>query len=134
MPGGRLFMEKVSTCILGDMKRKKLYYVPGMISLLALPFLIFFFEARFKPQTSIRICLMNDKMTKDSMIFRFSKYNFYKSIAGKKIIQVDLRKNELSRDSILYVRLDLIKREIERLKSTGDTTSVIEVILGDSNT
>ena len=116
------------------MKRTKLYYTPGMISLIGLPFLIFFFYARFKPLASISIVLTDDRITEDNLILRYSKYNFYKFIADKKVNKVDLRMNYLTQDSILNAKLNSIKREIWRLKSTGDSTAVLEVILGDSNT
>jgi hypothetical protein len=114
---------------------KKKYYVPGLISLIGLPFLAFFFspEIAVKP-TALRIVLPHDGDSGSKFILRFSKTNFLKSITRKKVIELDLFENNQTRDLMLRRKFDFILRELDRMNFTGDTTTVLKVNIDDQNT
>jgi len=118
------------------MKRKRTFYVPGLISLIGIPVLALSFSHNYKysKSTSIKLSIPSDHKSDDNL-FIFSKDNFYQSIKRKKIIQVDLNEASVPEQSYLFQnKLDFIKREIERLQFTNDTTSVLKVRLGSNNT
>ena len=107
-----------------------------MISLIGLPFLILFFFPKPAPTFhSIRIFLPYDGKTDDKFLLAFSKEYFYKSIAKRKLEQVDLfEKDTTFRDFLLKRKFDFILRELERISFTGDTTTVLKINICDSNT
>src|SRR5579859_2067283 len=110
---------------LSKMKRKKLFYVPGLISLLGIPIIVFCFSQAYKPSklTSVKLFIPADRKCDDQFI-SFSKGCFYKSIKDKKIIRVDLNEpSALEQPYLFQHKLDFISREIERLQFTNDTSS-----------
>jgi hypothetical protein len=117
------------------MKRKKIYYVPGIISLLGISFLFYFWVPKSNfPATSIRLFLPSDRKD-DFQTIGFSKGYFYKSIKGKKIIRIDLNEEYQPQESSLFqAKLNFISREIERLEFTNDTTTILRIDLGERNT
>jgi len=121
----------------GGLKRKKIYYVPGMISLLGLPVLALFFLPKEKSlHTVLRFFLPYDTVSPRINSIVFSKTYVYKSIRKKKIIAVDLDQEffSLPFDQFLFrAKCNYILREIERIQFTNDTSSVIKIDLGESN-
>jgi hypothetical protein len=116
--------------------RKKIYYLPGMISLIGLPFLAVFFFPKPAPKlNAIGIFLPYDGKSDDKFILAFSKEYFYKSISKRNLEQIDLFENDSTlRNFLLRRKFDFISRELERISFTGDTTTVLKINLCDSNT
>jgi hypothetical protein len=117
-------------------KRKKLFYVPGLISLIGLPILVFYlFPKEQKQLTVIRIFLPSDRKSKDENIIRYSRDRVFKTIGSKKIFDVNLNpqfplRDEGKTDS-LY---EFLSEKLGKFKLTNDTTIVIKVDFGNSNT
>lgn len=116
--------------------RKKIYYIPGMISLIGLPILIYFFIPKPAAKlNSIKIFLPYDNISDNKWTYYFSKQNFYKSISKRKVTEVDLFEDDLTlRNYVLQEKFNFIERELERISFTGDTTTVLKINLSDSNT
>ena len=121
------------------MKGRRIYYVPGLISIIGLPLLLFFYWPKEAvTPTCLRFFLPTDR--KDNPLMkRFSTEAVYKSIKGKKIITIDMDVVRLCEGDIRtkYVfdqKLNFVSEEIERLEFTNDTSSVLRVQLGPNNT
>ena len=127
-------MDFDSSCILYRMKRKKIHYVPGLISLIGLPILIFILSQNpDKAKNAVRIFLPSDEKDESGQMRKFSKYYLYKIVENKKIIQVELD-NVPEERYLTGSRLKFITREIERLKFTNDNSFVLKIHLSDSST
>ncbi|WP_315823271.1 hypothetical protein [Paraflavitalea speifideaquila] len=114
------------------MKLPKLFYTPGLISLLALPLLIMYLVSPFGEELyAIKMIVPSDEKPEVAS-FRYTKYGVWDAIKNKKIIQVQFfrapisRLNEYTRD----MKLEFVRQEIERLTFTHDTNSVLKVELG----
>jgi hypothetical protein len=120
------------------MKRKRLYYVPGLISLIGLPILLLFYT----PEDTVRFCAIKvflPSETKDSIgiLEKFSTAYLYRTISNKKIISVDLDEERIGTDPEIVNfnfnrKLEFILAEMERLKFTHDTSSVLKIQLGEN--
>jgi hypothetical protein len=123
------------------MRKRKLYYVPGMISLLGLPLLLYFIGPRepvILTAMTIRLPTDDERPDPPGMI-RFSKWRTYQLLKHQKIIAVDL--DEFSHmqgtplhNFVFWKKLDFIAGEIARRQFTHDTGSVLKIRLGDNNT
>jgi hypothetical protein len=120
------------------MRKRKLYYVPGLISLLGLPVLLYFLGPRDPAiQTAIKIYIPTDDIKPDPPgMVRLTRGYFYRSLKHKKIIGVDL--NDVSPDDIdeLYrfrhlKKMDFISSEIGRRQFTHDTSIVFKIEFGN---
>jgi hypothetical protein len=118
------------------MKRQKLYYVPGFISLLCLPVLLLLsFPEEPVRQTKISLVVPTDEKPRPG-INSFSKYGVFQEVKNKHIISVELEK-DVRYDKGLYnyhAKRRLINHEIERLTYTHETTSVLKVNFGETAT
>jgi len=113
------------------MRRRKIHYLPGFISLLGLPVLLFFMRAEpVKRQTRLTMVVPSD----DKQSY-FSRYTVYEYMKKKKIIQVDLWDIQGWRiPNIKQEKKDFIVGEIQRLQFTHDTSTVLKVTLESANT
>ena len=117
------------------MQRKKLFYVPGLISLVGLPILLLLFgpeeEVR---QRALRLFMPYDE-PKDEVAAQFSKAAVYESIRGKNIIAIhgeEPRHDEL--EHFRYNRkMSFIGSELERLQFTHDTNTVLKIEFDEEN-
>ncbi|MGB8191430.1 MAG: hypothetical protein WCF67_05900 [Chitinophagaceae bacterium] len=122
------------------MKRKKLYYVPGLISALVLPVLLVYFDlGRPAEKVTLQLFLASDrKDTGEEM--RFTKHRLYKDIAKKRKNIVSIKSlNEFiepdNRDMFVYTsNREFLADEMRKLKFNHDTTQVLEVRLSYENT
>ncbi len=112
------------------MRREKLFYIPGLISLLGLPVLMFFFKPTDQhKQVVVKLYLPSDDTSTPGI--GLSKYYVYSCLHHKKIIHISLIQEES--DSLplpvyrIESRLRVIQTEMERLQFTHDTNSVIQV-------
>lgn len=119
------------------MKKKKLLYVPGLISLIGLPILLFFMDPGDRPGC-VPLRLPSDE--KDTPgILKFTREGFYRDIKGKKILTISMEEDVLDGNNsdydqqtlfLLGRRFHFLSREIERLQFTNDTFSVLKARLG----
>ena len=120
------------------MKRKKLYYIPGLISLVGLPILLFFMNPEDpEEKTCVKLFLPSDEKPSDGNI-KFSKYGVYDLVKKKKLTTIYLDDYTGFDDpQELYLsntKLSFIQREIERLEFTNDTSSALKIEFGDQAT
>jgi hypothetical protein len=121
------------------MKGRRLYYVPGLISIIGLPILLFFYWPKeTAAPTVLRIFLPTDRKD-DPAMKRFSTEMVYKSLKGKKITTIDLDVEGFyegdNRTRYVYKqKLHFVSNEIEQLEFTNDTSSILKVQLGPNNT
>ena len=118
------------------MKRKKLYYIPGIISIIGLPVLLFFWGP---PDPVYQKCIKLNipSNAKDSPgIERFTKGVVYKAIKNKKIITIDLNDDAWDERSVYLAnkKYGFVESEMERLQFTADTNSVLKIHFGVENT
>jgi hypothetical protein len=123
------------------MKSSRIYYRPGMISLIGLPLLVWMFLLPHHSEQSwiyprpLRLFIPSDgKSTRNIRIF--STYNFLSDIRGKKVLEINFNEtwspycDSLSRSE----KKDFIVRKVEDLQFLHDTTTVLKVDFGDKNT
>lgn len=123
------------------MKKKRLFYVPGLISLIGLPALLFLFPVKDPVfYNSLKMNLPQDEIQKpesDGMP-RFDKAYLKQTLRGKKVEQVYLGEyHEYNGDIERYSqnrKLHFIANEMERLQFTHDTSTVLQVSFGNENT
>jgi len=121
------------------MKRRKLFYIPGLISIIGLPVLLFLFGPREVARpTVMKIFIPTNKKDLPGLI-RFSNDYVYRSIKKKKVVTIDLdeeRDDEYDnkRSYLFYRKRNFISHEIERMQFTNDTSCVLKVRLGYENT
>ena len=132
-------MEISFHCIFIRVKRKRIYYVPGIISLIGLPILVLLFLHRdhqpIQPVSKrIKFFLPSDRPD-EPYISRFSKQNFLNRIKGKKVLEIDLNEPaDSNRTFIMERKRAFITRKIEELQFLHDTTAVVKVDFDDINT
>ena len=124
------------------MKKKKLFYVPGLLSLLGLPVLLFLFPAADPVfHNSIKMNLPEDDMKQHEKdgVLRFNKEYLQQGLAGKKVERIYLNEHsdyysgDIERYS-LNRKLAFIGNEMERLQFTHDTSTVLQVSFGNEST
>jgi hypothetical protein len=116
------------------MKRKKIYYIPGLISLIGLPILFFFFPIEDPIQKcAVRFSIPSDAETKDSVEV-FSKYSVKKAIENKKIVTIDMGEYYFDEPYLTNSKFNFVHNEIERLQFTHDTSTLLKVQLRNNNT
>ena len=117
------------------MKKKKLHYLPGIISILCLPVLLFF-RGPADPVHQNCIWLNLPSNTADTTgIERFTTAAVYETIKNKKIIALDVNDltwNEQS-EYVFNQKFKFIAHEIESLQFTNDTASVLKISFGTEN-
>jgi len=118
------------------MRKRKLYYVPGLISLLGLPVLLYYLGPGDPAiQTAIRINMPTDDIKPNPPgVLRFSRWYVHQTLKNKKIIAVELNDPSQEIDEIDRFRdqkkLDFISNEIARRQFTHDTSSIFKIEFG----
>jgi hypothetical protein len=110
------------------MKRPKLFYIPGMLSLLVVPVLFYIYQPVIKTPTVLRLFIPTDD--KSPNLYRFSRYSVKAQLKGKKINTVYLDGNR----KLNSKKLDFIADEALKLKFYNDTTQIIKVRFTDETT
>ena len=113
-------------------KRPKLFYIPGMISLLLLPVLFSMYLHIEKKQTVLKLVLPKEDRPEDrsSLNMRFSRAAVMAQLKGKKINTVYYDEDH----ELNEIKLDFITREAQKLKFYHDTTQIIKVRLANETT
>jgi hypothetical protein len=103
--------------------KRKLYFVPGLISLIAL-FISFKLSInKIQPKLYSYISLNVPKETKDMSHSSFSSYWIEQQIKNKKQIVLTLDADEINNRK----KFELIKYEARKLKYTQDTSTVLRI-------
>jgi hypothetical protein len=127
-------VEITWSCVLLGMTRKIRYYVPGVISLLGLPILLWIYTPHRKPRPRV-LSMFFPCEGPDASRYGFSKYSFLQEIKNKKLLCVDFNDTAQSRNRDFYARkLNFISQEIGRMQFSDDTTVVLKIKFGHSNT
>jgi len=127
-------VEITWSCVLLWMPRRIKYYVPGVISLLGLPILLWIYTPHRKPRPRV-LSIFFPYEGPDASRYGFSKYSFLQEIKNKKLLCVDLNDPAPSRNRDLFARkLNFISQEIGRMQFLYDTSVVLKIKIGDSNT
>ncbi|HLK30454.1 MAG TPA: hypothetical protein VKT28_17860 [Puia sp.] len=116
------------------MKRKKLHYVPGFISLLGLPIVLYFLGPEdVIDKTCLKLFLASDKKPPKG-IRTLSRYTLNEDIKKKKLISIYINNSDDKNDFFPMDRmLSFIQSEIERLQFTHDTSSVLKIEFGNGS-
>jgi Biopolymer transport protein ExbD/TolR len=102
---------------------RKLYYAPGMISLLCL-FIVFKLSInKFQPQQYSYLPFTVPSENKDEPYYRFSSYWIEQQIKNKKQIVLTLDADEKNNQK----KFELIKYEARKLKYTQDISTVLRI-------
>ena len=114
------------------MKKKKLYYLPGMISIIGLPVLLFFWgPADPVNENTIRLCVTADN--KKTIVHEaYTKDSLVKSIQNKKMVTLNLN-DFVWNDESEYVhqqKINFISTQIQQLQFTNDTSSFLKISFG----
>ncbi len=114
-------------------KQKKLYYVPGLISLFGLFILLFVFRPleKLEIKGTTRINLPTDE--KIIVPDKFTKGFIYNFLKRKKIEQIYLDEFD-ENGNISAKKLNFIKAEAERLQNLHDTSTVLKISFSKENT
>lgn len=109
--------------------RRKLYYVPGLISAIFIPFLFFTKLKIPKTFTAANYSVLSERKEKhNSFMYQMTGEYFMNKIKRKKLIPFYLDENhELNK-----IKFKFIQREALRLKYTCDTNNVIAIHFSDS--
>jgi len=113
-------------------KRPKLFYTPGMISLLVLPVLFYMYQPAEKKQNVLKLTIPQEDQPEEPspFIMRFSRAAVMAELRGKKINTVYYDEDH----SLNARKLEFIEHEALKLKFYHDTTQVIKVHLSADNT
>jgi len=119
---------------LNSMPRKKLMYVPGLISLMALPILLLIFSPEDAvDKVALRMFLPSDDTSNG--LLKFSKYSVLDAIKGKKLVTIYLIDKRPYygdfRDEEYIAKLNFVAKEMERLQFTNDTSTVLKVVFDE---
>jgi hypothetical protein len=100
--------------------KRKLYYAPGIISLIGFLFLLPYSYKKIKPDT-LRVITLNVPVEEGKGEMLFSVYNIQKHLNRKKQITIFLNSDKETNEK----KIELIRYEARKLKYTFDTSSAI---------
>ena len=106
-------------------KRKKLYYVPGLISAIILPIVFICKTPKLKQQVAFEFYLPSDKVYQ-----RYSSVNLIRESKKKKILEIALDNNHEQNQK----KLELIRHEARKIKYYNDVSTVIKVSFSNEST
>jgi len=107
----------------------KIYYVPGMISLVILPLILIQYLHLPQEQTVISLRIPNDRMYDKGSLITFSKGYILQSIQNKKQTLICLDSDH----EMNLKKLEFIRREAQRLKFTNDTSEILKITFSDES-
>jgi hypothetical protein len=112
------------------MKRPKLFYIPGMISLLVVPVLFYMYQPIEKKQTVLKFVLPTDDLSSSPYFLKYSRLTVMGKLRGKKINTVYYNEDH----SLNAKKLEFIAQEALKLKFYNDSSQVIKVRLSAETT
>ena len=118
--------------------QKKLRYVPGLISLIGLPILIFIFPVE-DPAEKVVISLRIPAPTSlNNPELPFTEQFVQSHLRQKKITRIYLHNERIAEDEVYKYqqneKFNFISKEMQRLGFIGDTTISLQVEFGPRNT
>jgi len=111
------------------MKRKKLYYVPGLISIVMLPILLFFWGPEDPIELNVLKLKIPARKTEQFSNQQFTMETFNAALVNKKIKTIDINEGSWVRQAQNITR-SLVLSEIENIHSGNDTNVVLKVHMG----
>jgi len=99
-------------------KRKKLYYVPGLISAVFVPIIFYCKKPEIKQQVAINFYLPSDKPYQP-----YSSNNLLRELNRKKIFTIALDKNHQQNER----KLEFIRHEARKILYYNDVSTTIKV-------
>jgi hypothetical protein len=119
-----------------DMLKKKIYYVPGLFSLLGLPLIFFLLHPEDPIQLTVLRLRLPTEMKDSPGMVRFSRDGINRLLRGKKIISVELDDlpSRSNPESNAYRKSGFVLSEMARLQFTHDTTQLLKVSFGEGST
>jgi biopolymer transport protein ExbD len=102
---------------------RKLYYAPGMISLIGLFIFFNWSMQKFNPQPQTYLTINVPRENSDKSDYRYSIDGIEKQLKKKKQIQLTLDADEKTNER----KFELIKYEARKLKYTQDTSTVLRI-------
>ncbi len=117
-----LFLFKFKSMI----SRKKIYYVPGLISALLIPFLFWYFGSQKYEEINISVLEFGIPAKYDPQI-PVDQQNTLEHIRNQSYYKIEVKPNEARRNSKYYIS------EIKKLQRDNKKESGIEFILNDKN-
>jgi hypothetical protein len=126
------------------MTKKKLWYVPGMISIIGLPVILLLLPVEDKHfQTCLRLFVPSDERPVDGNI-KFTKYFVYETIKKKKVERIRFGSEYYefpmmnqygdNTSTVKSVKQDFIRQEMLRMQLLHDTNTVLKIELGEEST
>jgi hypothetical protein len=116
------------------MKRNKIYYIPGWITLMVLPVILLTVIPEEMPYpTCIRMYIPSDELPNDTVI-TFSKHHVLESIKSKKVTEIEIGEENTRYaygEQLYDAKLNFIRKEIERITFTHDSSAVLKVTMED---
>lgn len=115
------------------MKRRKIYYVPGLISIIGLPILLAIWGPDDPVQlNAMRLFLPSDRRPPRGTV-SFNRYEIMQVLKKKKIVEVDLddRPSRLHPEYNAYRKSSFVLQEMNRLQFTHDTSEILKVSFTD---
>jgi hypothetical protein len=111
-------------------RRRKLLYVPGIISLTGLLFILPYSYKMTTPQKEgvIQFAVPNDIKNENGYMRMFSSEKIKMEIKNKKKIKITLDNDKTANQK----KMEVIRYEALKLKFTNDTSTIISVTLTDS--
>jgi len=119
-----------------DMLKKKIYYVPGLFTLLGLPVLLLIWGPDDPVyETTMRMLLPSESGDKPGMVI-YNREGINRRLRGKKIetVELDDLPSRISPDYTMYRKSGFVLRELSRLRFAHDTSEVLKVSFGEEST
>ncbi len=120
------------------MRKRKLLYVPGLISLVGLPILLFIFPIEDTPPYKVALRFHIPASDNSTINHFYTDHWVQSQMKTKKITGIYLDSHEYydeaEKEFYKKGKFDLISREMQRLSFVGDSSIVLQVELGPKNT
>jgi hypothetical protein len=133
----QLIYGKNSWAHLITMKGKKIYYVPGIISLLLLPLLLYYYgPEEYERKTVVRLNLPYDHDSADENTVRFSAGYLVRQLKGKHITTITINNTIFSEiDHYVFTqKMAYIRSALEKLNFDNDTTEIVQILFTQEST
>jgi hypothetical protein len=118
------------------MLKKKIYYVPGLFTLLGLPVLLLIWGPDDPVyETTMRMLLPSESGDKPGMVI-YNREGINRRLRGKKIetVELDDLPSRISPDYTMYRKSGFVLRELSRLRFAHDTSEVLKVSFWEEST
>ena len=74
-------------------RRKRIYYTPGLISLIVVPFIFFHFISNHIEKVVVKVFLASDELDVGGPVYKFSQGYILMQLKKKEIVHVDFNED-----------------------------------------